>query len=188
VTAGNASGINDGAAALVVSTARTGRGARPRRSRGSSRTHAGVDPMIMGMGPVRRCARRWSAPALARRHRPLRAERGLRRRSRWPSPRAGLDPRASTSTAAPSPWAIPSAPAAPACSRRWCTRCRRARAAAAWPRCASAAAWGSRWSSRAAEEGFLHVIVGNPPGRDAEIRCYRLSGRNFRPIDLVTEA
>jgi proteasome lid subunit RPN8/RPN11 len=42
--------------------------------------------------------------------------------------------------------------------------------------------------AEAAEEGFLHVIVGNPPGGDAEIRCYRRSGRNFRPIDLVTEA
>ena len=53
VTAGNASGINDGAAALVVATeswaARNGR--RP-LARILSYCTTGVDPMIMGMGPV----------------------------------------------------------------------------------------------------------------------------------------
>ena len=39
VTAGNASGINDGAAALVVTTATRREGADARRSRGSWRTH-----------------------------------------------------------------------------------------------------------------------------------------------------
>src|SRR3954469_20030561 len=53
VTAGNASGINDGAAALVVATAawakKTGR--TPLATILSYCT-TGVDPMIMGMGPV----------------------------------------------------------------------------------------------------------------------------------------
>src|SRR6185503_12432094 len=53
VTAGNASGINDGAAALVVATKacadRLGR--RPLATVLSFAT-AGVDPAIMGMGPV----------------------------------------------------------------------------------------------------------------------------------------
>ena len=53
VTAGNASGINDGAAALVVSTEQKARnlGRRP-LARILSYCTTGVDPMIMGMGPV----------------------------------------------------------------------------------------------------------------------------------------
>jgi acetyl-CoA C-acetyltransferase len=53
VTAGNASGINDGAAALVVSTEEKARqlGKKP-LARILSYCTTGVDPMIMGMGPV----------------------------------------------------------------------------------------------------------------------------------------
>jgi acetyl-CoA C-acetyltransferase len=53
VTAGNASGINDGAAALVVTTARKAReiGTSP-LARIVGYVSTGVDPMIMGMGPV----------------------------------------------------------------------------------------------------------------------------------------
>lgn len=53
VTAGNASGINDGAAALVVSTEERAAalGRRP-LARIVSYCTTGVDPMIMGMGPV----------------------------------------------------------------------------------------------------------------------------------------
>jgi acetyl-CoA C-acetyltransferase len=53
VTAGNASGINDGAAALVVTSAAKAAelGARP-LARILSYATAGVDPKIMGMGPV----------------------------------------------------------------------------------------------------------------------------------------
>jgi acetyl-CoA C-acetyltransferase len=53
VTAGNASGINDGAAALVVSSAERARalGATPIATILSSAC-TGVDPSIMGMGPV----------------------------------------------------------------------------------------------------------------------------------------
>jgi acetyl-CoA C-acetyltransferase len=53
VTAGNASGINDGAAAMVVTT-----GERAKRDRKTplgrilSYATAGVDPAVMGMGPV----------------------------------------------------------------------------------------------------------------------------------------
>jgi acetyl-CoA C-acetyltransferase len=53
VTAGNASGINDGAAALVVSTETTARAiGRAPLARVLSYATSGVDPMIMGMGPV----------------------------------------------------------------------------------------------------------------------------------------
>jgi acetyl-CoA C-acetyltransferase len=53
VTAGNASGINDGAAALVISTeARSQALGRTPLARILSYATTGVDPMVMGMGPV----------------------------------------------------------------------------------------------------------------------------------------
>ena len=53
VTAANASGINDGAAALVVMSAEEAkaRGLKP-LARIASWAHAGVDPEIMGTGPI----------------------------------------------------------------------------------------------------------------------------------------
>jgi acetyl-CoA C-acetyltransferase len=53
VTAGNASGINDGAAAVVLMTAEDAarRGIAP-LARVVSWAHAGVDPAIMGTGPI----------------------------------------------------------------------------------------------------------------------------------------
>jgi acetyl-CoA C-acetyltransferase len=53
VTAGNASGINDGAAALVLMDEETAkkRGLKP-RARILGYAHAGVDPSVMGIGPV----------------------------------------------------------------------------------------------------------------------------------------
>lgn len=53
VTAGNASGINDGAAAMVLSTARAAEaaGLKP-KARILGYAHAGVRPEVMGIGPV----------------------------------------------------------------------------------------------------------------------------------------
>ncbi|GGE51273.1 acetyl-CoA acetyltransferase [Agaricicola taiwanensis] len=53
VTAGNASGLNDGAAAVVLMTAREAekRGAKP-LARIVSWAQAGVDPAVMGTGPI----------------------------------------------------------------------------------------------------------------------------------------
>lgn len=53
VTAGNASGINDGAAAVVVMSASRARelGVTP-KLRILARAEAGVDPAIMGSGPI----------------------------------------------------------------------------------------------------------------------------------------
>lgn len=53
VTAGNASGINDGAAALVLTTAEKARelGVKP-LARYAAGASAGVDPAIMGVGPI----------------------------------------------------------------------------------------------------------------------------------------
>ena len=53
VTAGNASGINDGAAAVVLATAEVARRANARpMARLVAYAHAGVDPKVMGIGPV----------------------------------------------------------------------------------------------------------------------------------------
>jgi acetyl-CoA C-acetyltransferase len=62
VTAGNASGINDGAAAVVLASARRARelGLKP-LARIKAYASAGVDPKTMGMGPVpasKRCLSR----------------------------------------------------------------------------------------------------------------------------------
>ncbi len=53
VTAGNASGINDGAAALVLATAQAAEqaGLKP-KARVLGYAHAGVRPEVMGIGPV----------------------------------------------------------------------------------------------------------------------------------------
>ena len=53
VTAGNASGINDGAAALVLARAEAAEaaGLKP-RARLLAYAHAGVDPKVMGVGPI----------------------------------------------------------------------------------------------------------------------------------------
>ena len=70
VTAGNASGINDGAAALILASARRARelGLQP-MARLAAYASAGVDPAIMGTGPIpatRRCLERagWSVEEL----------------------------------------------------------------------------------------------------------------------------
>ena len=53
VTAGNASGINDGAAAVVLMSAnKASRGGHPVLGRIVSWAQAGVDPAIMGSGPI----------------------------------------------------------------------------------------------------------------------------------------
>src|SRR5690606_8516336 len=53
VTAGNASGINDGAAAVIMMTAQKAKelGLTP-LARIKAYSSAGVDPSVMGMGPV----------------------------------------------------------------------------------------------------------------------------------------
>ena len=115
VTAGNSSGINDGAAAvLVMSEARARELGMQPMARMVASAVAGVDPATMGLGPIpasrlRARARR----AIGRRSRPRRAQRGVRRAgdarscASWGSTR-----RRRTSTAARSPSAIRSAPPA----------------------------------------------------------------------------
>ena len=154
VTAGNASGINDGAAALVVtSDEHAPREVGTRRSRASSRTRStGVDPKFMGMGPV---------PAVSegarsrrtddRRHRSLRAQRSVRgavdRRRARSAARSGAGERERRRDRARTsdrrqrrPRADTLLYASSARTERWASR-----------RSASAAAWASRWWSNASE-------------------------------------
>ncbi|HET7671054.1 MAG TPA: acetyl-CoA C-acyltransferase family protein [Burkholderiales bacterium] len=51
VTAANASGINDGAAAIVLMDAKAAKNAKP-MARLVAYAHAGVDPQVMGLGPI----------------------------------------------------------------------------------------------------------------------------------------
>ena len=64
VTAANASGINDGAAALVLMSATEAakRGLKP-LARIAAFATAGVDPAVMGTGPSRPRAKHWRGPA-----------------------------------------------------------------------------------------------------------------------------
>ena len=79
VTAGNASGINDGAAAVVLMTAAAAqkRGVRP-LARIVSWATAGVDPAIMGTGPIPASRMALKKGGLVdRRSRPYRGQRGV---------------------------------------------------------------------------------------------------------------
>ena len=80
VTAGNASGINDGAAAVVVATAeRAAKLGRKPLAKILSFASTGVDPAIMGMGPVPAVTKALErAKSEGRRHRSLRAQRSVR--------------------------------------------------------------------------------------------------------------
>ena len=85
----------------------------------------------------------------ARRHGPRRAERGLRGAGHWPACASCRSiPIGSTSTAAPSRSATRSAAPARASPPRCSTSCAVVGAVMAWSRCASAAAWARRGSSR----------------------------------------
>jgi acetyl-CoA C-acetyltransferase len=94
VTAANASGLNDGAAALVLMTADEAerRGLKP-LARIASWAHAGVEPEIMGTGPDPRHPQGAGEGRLeGRRPRPDRVQRGLRRPVAQVVRELGLDP------------------------------------------------------------------------------------------------
>ena len=79
VTAGNASGVNDGAAALVLASEERARelGAEPLGAFVASAA-AGVDPRVMGMGPVPAVRKLLARAGVGWRGRPGGAERGVR--------------------------------------------------------------------------------------------------------------
>ncbi len=145
VTAANASGLNDGAAALVLMSAKDAdrRGLTP-LARIVSWASAGVDPKIMGTGPIpasRMALKKagWSA-----------ADLDLIESNEAFAAQACAVNRSLTSMAAPSPSAIRWARRAGASWSRCFTRCSAAMRKRVSPRCASAAAWASRcaWKDR----------------------------------------
>ena len=119
VTAGNASGLNDGAAGVVVMSGEEGRRARPEAA-GAHRQlrQRRPRPGLHGHGPGARRAQGAGARRLeARRPGPAGDQRSLRRPGLRGAQGNGLGHRArSTSTAAPSPSATRSAPPAAASS------------------------------------------------------------------------
>ena len=79
VTAGNASGINDGAAAIVLMSATAPRNAAWSRSRGSSPgRRSALIPRSWVQGQSRRRRKRWNSPLEHGRSRPDRSQRGFR--------------------------------------------------------------------------------------------------------------
>ena len=113
--AGNSSGIVDGAAAVLVGSKEAGEaaGLKP-RARIRAFANIGSEPALMLTGPVDVTEKVLQRAGMSdRRHRPLRDQRGLRLGgAALPCrPSTSTRPR-STSTAAPSPWAIRSAPPA----------------------------------------------------------------------------
>ena len=80
VTAGNASGVNDGAAAIVVMSARKAQ-ERGLEVFGTVESYAsvGVEPKIMGIGPVPAVRKALAKAGIEQsRRRPVRAQRGVR--------------------------------------------------------------------------------------------------------------
>lgn len=143
VTAGNASGITDGSSALVLASstfvkkhnlqplATWWSGGRP-------------EPARMGLGPV---------PAIQAYRQKFgdnfqRYEINEAFAAQALAYKLKLDLRPSTSKVAPSPSATPSAAVAPASPPPCSTACANGAAAAAWPACASRAAWASAPASK----------------------------------------
>ena len=153
VTAGNASGINDGAAALVLMTADEAarRGIAP-MARIVSWATAGVDPALMGSGPIpasRKALEKagWSVAELdlVESNEAFAAQSCAVSGSTW---------NGSTSMAGRSRSATRSAPRARGCSPPWCTRWRDAARARGSRRSVSAAAWGSPCASPGIERNI----------------------------------
>ncbi len=141
VTAGNASGINDGAAAVVLASgdAVKAQGLKP-MARIVAYGHAGVEPATMGLGPVpatraalARAGMKVSQLDVIESNEAFAAQACAVARELDFDP-ARLNPNGSGI----------SAPPAPSWPPRWCTSCSAPAAATAWPRCASAAARASR--------------------------------------------
>ena len=126
MTAGNASGVNDGAAALVVMSARKAQ-ERGHEIFGTVESYAsvGVEPKIMGIGPVPAVRKALGKAGIEQsRRRPVGAQRGVRGAVARRLKELGIEDATtrSTCTAARSPSVIRSARAAGGSSSRCCTR------------------------------------------------------------------
>ena len=166
VTAASASGINDGAAAMVLMTAseaaKLGQDAvRPHRVVGTGRRRPEDHGHRPDPGVARRAEKR---PAGASATSIL--SKPMKRLPRRPAPSTKTSagtPARSMSMAAPSPSAIRSAPRARAYWSRCCTRCKSATPKRALPRSASAAAWALPcvWSAKPGQRiAGIDVVAG----------------------------
>ena len=184
VTAGNASGINDGAAAVVLmdGDAAKRRGLKP-LARLVAYAHAGVDPKVMGIGPVPAVAQgAGEGRADDRRHRRDRGQRGLRRAGLRGRARSSASiRRRSTRTARASRSATRSAPPARSSRSRRSTSWSAPAAATRWSRCASAAARASRRSSSGSEPSSPSPPLGGE-GRGEGAPAFTARGRVARAI------
>lgn len=151
ITAGNASSINDGAAALVLASQDfcTRNSLKPLARVVGYTTVSRLNPSGSPWPPSAPCAAFWTRSTGASRTRTCsRSTRPLGRwpwrpNATWPSPE-----RRSMSAAGPWPWGIPSAVAGLACWSPCCTLSSRPAVNAASPACASAAAKPWPWPSR----------------------------------------
>ena len=175
VTAGNASGINDGAAAVVVMTPTKARemGLKPLATVEGYASVA-VEPRIMGIGPIPAVKKALERPGSASEDIDLFevneafAAQSLAVRGPRPRPARSVNPNGGAIASA-----TRSAPAARASSSRCSTRCSAASSIAAWPRCASAAAPGAPPPSGAPRP----TAAAPPPGE----RAPRGGGGGARP-------
>ena len=183
VTAANASGLNDGAAALVLMSADEAktRGLKP-LARIASWAHAGVDPEIMGTGPDPGQPQGAGEGRLdGRRPRPDRDQRGLRRPVALRGARArarsgqGQRQRRRDRHRPPDRRVRRAHPDHPAARDEPVGAPRRA-----WPRSASAAAWAWRCAWSATDARGLHRASG-----EAMQRSHKGDG-NMARVALVT--
>ena len=169
VTAGNASGVNDGAAALVLASekAAASKGLTP-IARVLGYATAGVAPRVMGVGPVpavqRLCERLGRNPPTSRRSNSTRPSPRSRSRACGAS---GFPMTRNTSTqmAARSRSATRSACPARASLERWRWSFADVAGATASPPCASASARAPRWRSSGCSARNLRLSVAREEGR-----------------------
>ena len=155
VTAGNASGINDGAAAVVLMTADEAqrRGLEP-LARIVSWAKVGVDPAVMGTGPIpaSRAALEkagWKVDDLDL----VEANEAFAAQALAVNKDLGWDPEIVNVNGGAIAWVTRSAPQAPGSWSPSCTRCSVATPRRRWPPCASGAAWASPCAWPATERG-----------------------------------
>jgi acetyl-CoA C-acetyltransferase len=146
VTAANASGINDGAAAVVLmSAAQAAKEGKTVLARIVSWAHAGVDPKIMGTGPIP-------------------ASRAALKKAGWSI--GDLDLIEANEAFAAQACAVN--------KDLGCSRCKSATPRRASPPSASAAAWASRcvWSADAIIRRLICVMAGRPFARPCTSLSY----------------
>ncbi|EUA57408.1 thiolase, C-terminal domain protein [Mycobacterium intracellulare 1956] len=142
ITAGNACGANDGAAALTIASDRLG---LPALATIRSWASVGVDPAITGLAPVEAIPKALGRAGLSVADVNLfEINEAFAAMCVATIKLLDLHPKRSTSAAAAARWGIPSRRPEPGCSSPWCTNCAAAAAGSASRRCARAAGWARR--------------------------------------------